>query len=79
MDIFVNGEKITVQRGRGVRRHAPMTISYKLVAELAGLADLMPTITWRAPSNETHGSLAPGQRTQLFEGINFVVIVTGAA
>ena len=79
MDIFVNGEKVTVQPGRGVRRHAPMTISYELVAELAELDGRMPTITWYAPSNATRGLLSPGQRAQLFEGMKFTAVVTGSA
>lgn len=78
MDIYVNGEKVTVTPGRGSKPGAQMSVSYEMLAELAGLKGCMPTITWRAP-DKTMGHVAPGQRVRMVEGMKIDAGVTGCA
>jgi hypothetical protein len=78
MDIFLNGEKVTITPGRGSKPGARMTVSYELLTELAGMAGCAPHIVCYAP-DKTRTRLEPGKRIQLVEGMNISAIITGCA
>lgn len=78
MEFYVNGGKVTAHPVRGSKPGWKMTMSYEQVAEITGLSGCMPTVSWRLP-NKTHGHLAPGERVQIVDGMQFDAGITGCA
>lgn len=78
MEITLNGEKVTVTPHYRSAAGATMSISYELLADLAGLAGRSPCISWRTP-NGVGGLVMKGEKIALTEGLQIDVGVTGAA
>jgi len=78
MEIMLNGEKVTVTPHCRSAPGANMSISYELLADLAGLSDRSPSISWRTLDGRS-GLVMKNGRIALTDGMSIDAGVTGAA